>query len=74
MMEIFDSAEAAKKRRNELLDDCMYTQSRQFTELYTANSVKDADDYRRTLYRLVDDVTSWPAEIDWPPEPTYLRA
>ena len=69
MVEHFDTEQAAKKRRNELLDASAYAQRPSFAVRYTKTSVDDFARYDRHLYAVVDAVTAYPADIDWPAVP-----
>jgi len=69
MVEHFDTEQAAKRRRNELLDASAYAQRPSFAERYTKTSVEEFARYDRHLYAVVDAVTAYPADIDWPAAP-----
>ena len=69
MIEHFDTASAAKIRRNELLDASAYAQRPSFAVRYTRASVEDFIRYDARLYAVVDEAV-FPGDIDWPEVPT----
>ena len=69
MKETFNTRAEAVARRNELLDATLFTQVPTFFTRYTHDAWHAATRYRRELYEVVDAVTEWPAEIDWPELP-----
>lgn len=68
MSEYFNTAQEAKARRNQLLDESAYAQKPSFAERYTKTSVEDFLRYDRALYQAVDQAT-FPADITWPEIP-----
>jgi hypothetical protein len=69
MTEQFATQDEAKVRRNELLDASAYAQRPSFAERYTKTSVEEFARYDRQLYAVVDAVSAYPADIEWPPVP-----
>lgn len=68
MSEYFNTAQEAKARRNQLLDESSYAQRPSFAERYTRTSIEDFIRYDRQLYKVVDEAT-FPADITWPQAP-----
>ena len=69
MKETFNTRAEAVARRNELLDATLFTQVPTFLYRYSYDAYFVATQYRQRLYDVVDAVTEWPAEIDWPELP-----
>ncbi len=69
MKETFTTRAEAVVRRNALLDATLFTQVPTFLSRYSHDAWLAACRYRQDLYAVVDAVTEWPAEIDWPELP-----